>query len=132
MYKSKNNKHSKHNLFKLVDNVFYYQKCHKPAILSKNQAKLLHCLLCDQGKKEQIIEVIWGGGNTIKNESKYTQLILRARNKLSQSGFPNDIILTIAKFGVCLNESPSPPADELNRNFIEPDIESKVIHYFHM
>ncbi|HHQ6559275.1 TPA: winged helix-turn-helix domain-containing protein [Serratia fonticola] len=132
MYKSKGNNPSKHNIFELIDNVFYYQKHHKLATLSKNQAKLLHCLLCGQGKKEQVIETIWGGGNTIQNESKYIQLILRTRSKLSQSGFPSDTILTIKKFGVCLNESPSPPADELNRNFIEPDIDSRVIHSFHM
>jgi len=132
MYKSKRNKNSKNSLFVLIDDVLYYQKHHKAAQLSKNQAKLLHCLLRGQGKKDQVIDFVWGGNNTTKSESKYTQLILRTRNKLSRSGFPDDTILTIAKFGICLNESPSPPADELNRDFINFDVESRVMHYFHM
>lgn len=132
MYKSKSNKHSKNSTFALIDNVFYYQKHNKSATLSKNQTKLLHCLLRDQGNKDQVIEFIWGPGNTIQNESKYRQLILRTRDKLSRSGFPDNTILTIAKFGTYLNDSPSPPTDEFNRNYIDFDIESRVMHCFHM
>jgi|SRR5471030_17737 len=132
MNKSKSNKHSKHSTFVLIDNVLHYQKYNKSATLSKNQTKLLHYLLREQGNKDQVIDFIWGPGTTNQNESKYRQLILRTRNKLSRSGFPDDTILTIAKIGTYLNESPSPPTDEFNCNHIDFDIESRVIHCFHL
>ncbi|WP_411752406.1 hypothetical protein [Serratia sp. (in: enterobacteria)] len=132
MFESISNKISSGSPFVLIGNALHYQKYNKMAVLSKNQAKLFDCLLRGQCEKKQVIDFIWGGGDAIKNDSKYTQLILRTRNKLVSSGFPHDTILTVAKFGVCLNESPSPPADEVERGFIEIDVEFRVINSFHM
>lgn len=117
--------------FVLLDNVLHYKTYNKFTTLSKNQTKLLHCLLNGQGKKEQIIDYIWGEKGS-ENDSKYTQLLLRTRNKLVSAGFPNDSILTITNFGVCLNESPSPPVGILSCETVDINIESKVIHSFHM
>ncbi len=129
MYGYINDKNALGCQFVLLDNVLYYKRYNKITTLSKNQTKLLQCLLSGKEKKEQIIDFIWGERGGGGNDSKYTQLILRTRNKMISAGFPSDSILTITNFGVCLNESPSPPASELSCDI---NIESKVIHSFHM
>ncbi|WP_447889553.1 winged helix-turn-helix domain-containing protein [Serratia fonticola] len=128
MYACINNKNASGNQYALIANVLYYKKYNKVTTLSKNQTKLLHCLLNGQERKEQIIDFIWGG--KVENDSKYVQLIRRTRNKMVKSGFPNDAILTVTNFGVCLNESPSPPEGKLSCEDI--NLDSKVIHSFHM
>lgn len=124
--------HLQNSQFILIDNIFHSKKHNVSVALSKNQNKLLHCLLTGQGKKQQVIDFIWGRGDPIKNKSKYTQLILRTRKKLRRAGFPDDTILTISRFGVFLNKSPSPPVGRLYRDVIDMDIESRIIHSFHM
>lgn len=131
MRKSKERKISSYNQISMVGDVVYYNKNNKMAKLSKNQIKLFHCLLNGMGEKSQIINFIWGGGSLTETEFKYNQLICRTRSKLTRSGFPSDIILTIPKFGVCINKAPTPLNGRLNHDVIELDIDSRVIHSFH-
>lgn len=131
MYNSKERRVYSYNKISLVGDIVYYNKSNKMAKLSKNQVKLFHCLLNGQGEKSQIIDFIWGDGSLTETEFKYNQLICRTRSKLTRSGFPSDIILTIPKFGVCINKSPTPPNGRLNHDVIELDIDSRVIHSFH-
>ncbi|TXE66621.1 helix-turn-helix domain-containing protein [Serratia nematodiphila] len=124
--------HSADSPFSLVDDVLYYHKSSKTAKLSENQSKLLHCLLHGKGGKEDVINFIWGGSDSIKDESKYKKLISRTRSKLTKSGFPKDTILTTSNIGIFLNKSPTPPLEKLSHNHIEFDIDARVIQAFHM
>jgi DNA-binding winged helix-turn-helix (wHTH) protein len=71
--------------------------------LSKNQAKLLLCLINEIQDKHSIIHYIWGGGNAETNESSYRQLVRRTRALLATNGFPADAIVTIPNYGLCIN-----------------------------
>lgn len=71
--------------------------------ISKNQAKLLLCLINEIQEKNSIINYIWGMGNTEKNESNYRQLVRRTRAILATHGFPDDTIVTIPNYGLCIN-----------------------------
>ncbi|MBL5829511.1 winged helix-turn-helix domain-containing protein [Serratia fonticola] len=71
--------------------------------LSKNQAKLLLCLINEIQEKNSIINYIWGMGNAETNESNYRQLVRRTREILATHGFPDDTIVTIPNYGLCIN-----------------------------
>lgn len=64
MYGCINDNSTPGSQFVLIGNVLYYKKHNKVTTLSKNQTKLLHCLLSGQGKKEHIIDYIWGRGGS--------------------------------------------------------------------
>lgn len=71
--------------------------------LSKNQKKLLLCLMKKINDKRVIIEIIWGKGECDSNEMNYHQLIYKTRKKLVSKGIPDDFIMTIPRYGLCLN-----------------------------
>ncbi|CAI1079102.1 Uncharacterised protein [Serratia proteamaculans] len=71
--------------------------------ISKNQAKLLLCLINEIQEKNSIINYIWGMGDAEKNESNYRQLVRRTRAILATHGFPDDTIVTIPNYGLCIN-----------------------------
>ncbi|ARZ00587.1 winged helix-turn-helix domain-containing protein [Yersinia ruckeri] len=71
--------------------------------LSKNQRKLLVCLMKNINEKERIIELIWGDSGI--REMSYHQLIYKTRFRLSNNGFPDEFIMTIPRYGLCLNKA---------------------------
>ncbi|HBE9082016.1 winged helix-turn-helix domain-containing protein [Serratia fonticola] len=71
--------------------------------LSKNQTKLLLCLINEIQEKQTIINYIWGSDKNDENESNYRQLVRRTREILEKNGFPNDTVLTIPNYGLCIN-----------------------------
>ncbi|KYQ98876.1 hypothetical protein AWY96_10270 [Serratia plymuthica] len=75
----------------------------KTIVISKNQAKLLLCLINEIQEKNSIINYIWGMGNAETNESNYRQLVRRTRAILTTHGFPDDTIVTIPNYGLCIN-----------------------------
>lgn len=125
---------SSEGLFSLIGDVIYYNKCNIMAKLSKNEVKLFGCLLLGQGRKEQIICLIWGDGDVLGSDSKYKQLIRRARVKLTRAGFPIDTIMTMTMpmSGVYLNASLELSTSKLNSEGIEFDVASRVMHAFHL
>ncbi|HHA1916843.1 helix-turn-helix domain-containing protein [Enterobacter kobei] len=84
--------------------VVYLKSNHAMIKLAKNQHKLLICLIAEINCKQKIIERLWGGGDT-SHDNKYNQLIFKLRKSLSAAGFPDDTILTIHRYGVCLNKN---------------------------
>lgn len=72
--------------------------------LSKNQKKLLICLMKNINDKKRIITMVWGEGDYNLREMSYHQLIHKTRIRLSNHGFPDDFILTIPRYGLCLNK----------------------------
>ncbi|CAI1000658.1 winged helix-turn-helix domain-containing protein [Serratia fonticola] len=83
------------------------------AVLGKNQKYLLLCLMKKINEKNEIISCIWDKGNCNKNS--YNQLIYQTRELLARSGFPPNMIVTIPRYGVYLNQEPlttQPKIDE--------------------
>ncbi|CAI1543875.1 TPA: winged helix-turn-helix domain-containing protein [Serratia fonticola] len=75
----------------------------KAVKLSKNQAKLLLCLINEIQEKQTIINYIWGMAHAETNASNYRQLVRRTRAILATTGFPEDTIVTIPNYGLCIN-----------------------------
>lgn len=69
----------------------------------------------DINEKSRIIELVWGGEDVNAKEMHYHQLIHKTRTRLTQKGFPNDFIMTIPRYGLCLNK------DFLHSMFVEQD-----------
>lgn len=74
-------------------------------ILSKNQAKLLTCLTNEINEKKDIINYIWSGKNRKSTENSYSQLVYKTKTLLVKNGFPQDLIMTISTYGLCLNKN---------------------------
>lgn len=83
--------------------IFSDQK--KEVTLSKNQAKLITCLLNNKNAKSDIIASIWGSGSYKSTENNYSQLIYKTRALFIREGFQADFIMTIPRYGVCLNKN---------------------------
>lgn len=74
------------------------------AIISKNQRKLLLCLMQEVNEKRDIINYIWSDKDTKSQERNYNQLVYQTRALLIRNGFPKDLIITIHRYGLCLNQ----------------------------
>ncbi|MBE0150347.1 hypothetical protein [Serratia sp. PL7] len=88
----------------------------KEAILSKNQKYLLLCLMKKINEKNEIISCIWDKGNCKKNS--YNQLIYQTRELLTRSGFPPNIIITIPRYGVYLNQEMLTTKPKIDERFL--------------
>ncbi|VEI61933.1 Uncharacterised protein [Serratia fonticola] len=74
-------------------------------ILSKNQTKLMTCLINEINEKKDIINYIWNGKNRKSTENSYGQLVYKTKTLLVKNGFPQDLIMTISTYGLCLNKN---------------------------
>ncbi|CNE49235.1 winged helix-turn-helix domain-containing protein [Yersinia kristensenii] len=82
---------------------FIIQK--KEIILSKNQTKLITCLLNEINEKKDIITFIWSRNSYKSKENNYNQLIYQTRTLFINAGFAEDFIMTIPRYGLCLNKN---------------------------
>ncbi|AYO39777.1 hypothetical protein [Serratia sp. P2ACOL2] len=87
----------------LVNNRLLLKANGRKVVLSKNQIKLVICLLNEVNDKNHIIEAIWSGTKSKSKEDNYTQLLFRTKAILARGGFPEDTIITMPKYGICLN-----------------------------
>lgn len=74
------------------------------AKVSKNQRVLILCLMNEIIEKEKIIKNIWGVNTSVSKEKNYNQLVFQTRALLAKQGFPNDLIMTIHRYGLCFNK----------------------------
>lgn len=88
-------------------------------VLSKNQTKLLVCLINEIHEKRSIINYIWNNGNCKSKENSYSQLVHKTKEFLMQNGFPTDFIITIPRHGLCLNRSFIGSAPSLHDNSVK-------------
>ncbi|CAI1125376.1 Uncharacterised protein [Serratia quinivorans] len=98
------------NVMSLINNRLTLKASGKKVVLSNNQKKLFICLLNEVNDKNHIIERIWAGKNSKSKENNYTQLIFQTKTLLARCGFPEDTIITMPKYGVCLNMNLLKPA----------------------
>ncbi|WP_053007671.1 winged helix-turn-helix domain-containing protein [Pragia fontium] len=97
----------------IEDRILKLNNTQKAMKLSKNQAKLLLCLINEIQEKQTIINYIWGMGNPETHEtheSNYRQLVRRTRAALARNGFPEDTIVTIPDYGLCINNKLREPS----------------------
>jgi DNA-binding winged helix-turn-helix (wHTH) protein len=87
------------------------------AALSKNQTLLIYCLLNKVNERDMLISYIWPDKNPAEKENSYHQLVYKTRRALNECGFPPDIILTLAGYGICMH-----------RGYFEPIIKSQGQH----
>lgn len=78
-------------------------------LLSKNQSKLLACLINEINEKESIIDYIWSKKKCKSKENSYSQLVYKTKLLLETNGFPKNFIMTIPRYGLCLNKAHSHP-----------------------
>lgn len=74
------------------------------AKVSKNQRILILCLMNEIIEKEKIIQSVWGRNTSASKEKNYNQLVFQTRTLLAKQGFPNDLIMTIHRYGLCFNK----------------------------
>ncbi|CAI1888842.1 Uncharacterised protein [Serratia quinivorans] len=65
--------------------------------------KLFICLINEVNDKNYIIAEIWPGTKAKSKENNYTQLLFQTKAVLARGGFPEDTIITMPKYGICLN-----------------------------
>ncbi|HBQ3906895.1 hypothetical protein GJJ25_27110 [Klebsiella pneumoniae] len=75
------------------------------AKVSKNQRILILCLMNEIIEKEKIIQNIWGTNTSVSKEKNYNQLVFQTRALLAKQGFPDNLIMTIHRYGLCFNKS---------------------------
>lgn len=90
--------------------ILYYKPLAKNALLSKMQRNLLVCLFNNITDKREIVFYLWQETDFAKKENSYAQLVYQLRANLSQAGMPRDLLLTLPRYGVCLNKKLMRPA----------------------
>lgn len=86
-------------------NVLRLKNNNREVILSKNQTKLMVCLINEVNEKQSIINYIWGGKKCKSKDNNYGQLVYKTKALLAQNGFPKDFIMTIPRYGLCINSN---------------------------
>ncbi|MGQ8776649.1 winged helix-turn-helix domain-containing protein [Serratia sp. NA_112.1] len=94
---------TKSGIFILTQSKLIIDGGKQEVVLSKNQKKLFLCLLNDINDKKEIINKIWPNIDCKLADNNYSQLICRTRVLLSKNEFPPNVIVTIPRYGVCLN-----------------------------
>ncbi|WP_440515038.1 winged helix-turn-helix domain-containing protein [Serratia sarumanii] len=100
------NKYSKYENEKIkVENELLLLKSHNVEVrLTKKQKNLFLCLIGEVNNKKDIIRLLWGD-NSLDNENKYNQLVFKLRENLLDAGFPKDTVITMYRYGICLNRN---------------------------
>jgi DNA-binding winged helix-turn-helix (wHTH) protein len=89
----------------LSGNTLRFKKGNDQIKLSKNQAKLMTCLMNEGNEKENIINYIWGAIDCKSRENNYSQLIFKTKQLFIKNGLPADILMTIPNYGLCINKN---------------------------
>jgi len=89
----------------LSGNTLRFKKCNDKIKLSKNQSKLMACLISDGNEKRNIINYIWGETDCKSKENSYSQLVFKTKQLFIKNGLPADLIMTIPNYGLCINKN---------------------------
>lgn len=88
----------------LKDDFFCLKSTNKKIKLTTKQRNLLLCLIGKINYKNDIMIYLWGNDNPA-HENKYNQLAFKLREALQAVGCPNDAIITMYRYGLCLNNN---------------------------
>lgn len=89
----------------LNGNTLKFKKANDKIKLSKNQSKLMACLMSEGNEKRNIINYIWGATDCKSRENSYSQLVFKTKKLFIKNGLPADLIMTIPNYGLCLNKN---------------------------
>lgn len=73
--------------------------------LSKKQTKLIDFLIKGINQKEEIISLMWNENANKSVVNSYNQLVYQTRSLLIDNGLPDDFIITIPRYGLCINKN---------------------------
>lgn len=93
------------DIMSLTTRVLTLKRLNSVAELSKNQTKLIYALINKINDKFLIISYIWPSQDVKKKQSSYSQLVYHTRLLLKERGFPQDFIITLPGYGLCLNNA---------------------------
>ena len=100
-----NKSHFENATMLLSGNTLRFKKGNDKIKLSKNQSKLMACLIKDGNEKRNIINYIWGETDCKSKENSYSQLVFKIKLLFMKNGFPADFIITIPNYGLCINKN---------------------------
>lgn len=111
--RSINKSHVENATMVLNGNTLIFKKGNDKIKLSKNQSKLMACLISEGNEKENIINYIWGAVDCKSRENSYNQLVFKTKELLKKQGLPKDMIITMPGYGLCINKN-------YTRNLVSP------------
>ncbi|MBU9828427.1 hypothetical protein J1779_00510, partial [Rahnella sp. FC061912-K] len=100
-----NKSHFENATMILSGNTLRFKKGNDKIKLSKNQSKLMACLISEGNEKNNIINYIWGATDCKSKENNYSQLVFKTKKLLIKNGLPSDLIMTIPNYGLCINKN---------------------------
>jgi len=77
----------------------------KKIVLSKHQTRLIDALIKGINEKNDIMAMVWNNTLSKPKENSFNQLVFRTRMLLNENGLPDDFILTIPCYGLCINKN---------------------------
>ncbi|WP_421671718.1 winged helix-turn-helix domain-containing protein [Rahnella sp. EDr1-12] len=77
----------------------------KEISLSKNQTRLIDFLIKGVTQKEELINLLWKSSPRKSIENSYNQLVFKTRAVLIDNGLPEDFLITIPRYGLCINKN---------------------------
>lgn len=100
-----NKSHFENATMLLSGNTLRFKKGNDKIKLSKNQSKLMACLISEENEKRNIINYIWGARDCKSRDNSYSQLVFKIKKSLIKNDFPADLIITIPNYGLCINKN---------------------------
>lgn len=82
-----------------------FKRQKKEVALSKYQTRLIDALIKGINEKEALFSMVWNDSAGKNKENSFNQLIFRTRILLSEHGLPDDFIITIPRYGLCINRN---------------------------
>lgn len=77
----------------------------KEISLSKNQTRLIDFLIKGVTQKDELIHLLWKENPRKSTENSYNQLVFKTRSVLIDNGLPADFLITIPRYGLCINKN---------------------------
>ncbi len=94
-----------------------FKRENKEISLSKNQTRLIDFLIKGVTKKDELIVLLWKNTPKKSTENSYNQLVFKTRSVLVGNGLPDDFLITIPRYGLCIN-----------KNYIDRNLSKKHIN----
>lgn len=82
-----------------------FKRNNKNITLSKHQTRLIDALIKGINEKEGVMALVWNGKLSKYNDNSFNQLVFRTRMLLSENDLPDDFIITIPRYGLCINKN---------------------------
>jgi DNA-binding winged helix-turn-helix (wHTH) protein len=86
-----------------LNHELFFKKQKITVHLNKNQMKLFSCLFKRMHEKKDIILSIWPVEESRLKENNLNQLIFNTRELLRNSGISEQVIVTMPRYGLCIN-----------------------------